>query len=302
MGRAGAGADEEATERASGGSDEGKHSGSREVIHGVDFSGARDAGDKVWIASAVVEGGLHIERCRSVADVLGTAKRVPTFEYLRDFLASEHRAVVGLDFSFGVPRAVTGADTWGEFLREFSFENSEAMVDTYVARTRERTDGERTYLKRATDTETGASSPYGFVVASQTFYGIGDVLRPLVLDDRVSVLPMDGPDARDDRPWLCEIYPAATLRDLGLPDEKYKNDEKYPGAHSRRERIVAGLREAGVTVADEEIAKRAIADSGGDALDSVVAAFAVFRALRDGRLTATNDPLGERVPEGHIYV
>lgn len=138
------------------------------------------------------------------------------------------------------------------------------------------------------------------VVSSQTLYGIRDVLRPLVREERVSVLPTDAPD--ETRPWLCEIYPAATLRELGLLPRKYKNDRKHPEAQRRRERIVAGLREAGVTTPGR-IAERVIADSGGDTLDSIVAVFAVFRALRDGRLPDTGEPLDERhLLEGHIYV
>jgi hypothetical protein len=280
----------------------------RSIIYGVDFSGARDAGSKIWIASAAVEAGgngLRIERCYPVADAIGTTERAPALEYLREFIARERRAVIGLDFSFGVPRAVADAPDWRAFACDFTFENVEEMVDTYVTRAREYTDGERTYLKRATDAATGASSPYGFVVVAQTLYGVRDVLRPLVCNERVSVLPMDDPsdsnDPDDERPWLCEIYPAATLRDLGLPNEKYKNDGKYPEARERRERIVAGLRDAGVTVTDD-IAATAIADAGGDALDSVVAALAVFRALDDGRLAAGTTPDERTGPEGHIYV
>jgi hypothetical protein len=275
----------------------------RRVVHGVDFSGAREAGAKISIASGVLEDGLRVERCRSVAEIIDTAKRGPALEYLREFLASERRAVVGLDFSFGVPRAVTSPEVgnWREFVHEFDFGGVEAMTDAYAERTRERTGGERTYLKRVTDTETGASSPYSFVVAAQTFHGIGDVLRPLALDDRVSVLPMDDPG--EDRPWLCESYPAATLRELDLPDERYKNDGKYADAQDRRERIVAGLRDAGLTVADEAIVETALADSGGDALDSIVAAFAVARALREGRPAASREAPDERSRlEGHIYV
>lgn len=37
--------------------------GAREIVHGVDFSGARDAGRKTWIASGVIGDGLRIERC-----------------------------------------------------------------------------------------------------------------------------------------------------------------------------------------------------------------------------------------------
>jgi hypothetical protein len=97
-------------------------------------------------------------------------------------------------------------------------------------------------------------------------------------------------------PTLIEVYPAATLRDLALPDRKYKE----PGSEARekRERILAGLCEWGVELPDE-IEEPILEDADGDALDSLVATVAAARAVEsefaveEGRY----DPL-----EGYIYV
>ena len=44
----------------------------RSRVYGIDFSGARDAGKKLWIAGGIAEGGrLRVERCASAAEWLG---------------------------------------------------------------------------------------------------------------------------------------------------------------------------------------------------------------------------------------
>ncbi|MWG35414.1 DUF429 domain-containing protein [Halomarina oriensis] len=276
-------------------------------IYGVDFSGAAAAGEKTWLAEARLEAdddgpdGLHVERCRSLADLAGTAERGPALAELVERLQRADAA--GLDFSFGLPVAVHDAEYWPEFLRWFpgEFDGPEDMQAVCSERVEYRTDGERTFVDRTTDEQVGASSPYHWLVAHQTFYGIRDVLGPLVTDGAAVVAPMQGRDGEtevDDRPTLCEVYPAATLRSLDLPSERYKDAsaadrEEY---RERRERILDGLPE--MLTLSESVRDAALDDEGGDALDAVLAASATCRASRDGF-----DPDREYHPvEGYIYV
>lgn len=266
-------------------------------VHGVDFSGAARAGEKVWIASATDAGdGLRVEAIRSAAAAFGT-DRATAHAGLREFVRSRGpEAAVGLDCSFGLPRSVHDAGSWLAFLDWFTerFDSPEAFQEACVERTRRRTGGERTYLKRHTDDRTGARSPYHWLVGPQTFYGVRDVIAPVA--EEVSVEPLA---PRLDAPSLLEVYPASTLRALDLPSQRYKGDSKHPAAPERRTEIVDGLREWGVAL-DDGIEPVLLTDSGGDALDSVVAAVAVARAARDGfavRAPDAYDPV-----EGYIYV
>ncbi|WP_255196936.1 DUF429 domain-containing protein [Halorarius litoreus] len=266
-------------------------------VHGVDFSGAARAGEKIWLASATDDGEtLRVESVRSAAEAFGP-DRETAHAGLREFVGSRDTdEAVGLDCSFGLPRGVHDADSWPAFVEWFAeaFDSPDALQGDLAERTKRRTGGERTYLKRRTDARTGARSPYHWLVGTQTFYGIRDIIAPLA--DCVSIEPLA---PRAEAASLLEIYPASTLRALDLPSQRYKNDATYPEAPARRETILDGLREWGV-VLDEELDAIVLNDSGGDALDSVVAAVAVARAARDDfevRDRDAYDPV-----EGYIYV
>lgn len=278
-------------------------------VVGVDFSGAARPGESVRVAEASLDDRLRVECCRSARAAFGASGREDVLAALVDHV--DGRGVVGVDCPFGLPRpvveALDGPTTWAETVRWVgeTFVDADEFAGRCKAATRAATDGERTYLRRATDGPVGAKSPYHFFTHRQAFHGVRDVLAPL-LDRGAGVAPMTGEPA-DGESTVVEVYPAGTLRRLELPDENYKtaSDE----ARRTRERILSGL-EAGdddpgaaggrpVTVADGRTRERVLADDGGDALDAVVAAVAAARAserdfaVDDGRY----NPL-----EGYVYV
>lgn len=262
-----------------------------EQILGVDFSGARDAGQKIWLTVCVERGGeLHVKSSVPAGTQFDATTRK---ECLRGLQRAVQRAdVVGLDFPFGLPATVHDRDDWRDvcaWLAE-SIVGPDDLQGRCVERARKATDGERSYLRRATDDSCGALSPYHWFVAAQTYYGIRNVLWPLVEDGAISVEPMD----RTGGTPVCEVYPAGTLRDVGLPAERYKDDTD--DARARRETIVEGLQLTPLSL--HGIEAHLIEDVGGDALDSVLAALAAWRASRD-----EFSPNGPWDPiEGHIFV
>jgi len=178
--------------------------------------------------------------------------------------------------------------------------------------------GEGTYDKRQTDAAVGARSPYGFIADTIAFYGMRDVLAPVL--DAVRVAPMDltaqtdpaaPTDPTDGRwrpevppgPTLVETYPAAVLDRLGLRRTIYKGggDEET----TRRRRNVTELAaEADISYNHEaELVDAVVADAGGDALDAVVACVGAFTAWdRDYEpdIAGFDDPDAVAV-EGYIY-
>lgn len=74
----------------------------RARVHGVDFSGARDAGRKVWVASGTMEGGvLRVEDCRRGDSLPGGGRDIARcLPALVEFIEGERTAGVGLDFPF----------------------------------------------------------------------------------------------------------------------------------------------------------------------------------------------------------
>jgi len=266
-----------------------------QTLHGIDFSGARQAGHDIWLAEATADGdGLYVEDCVSAADRFGVAERAPCLGTLCAFLRDAE--LVGMDFPFGVPAAVHDCDTWEESLEWVATVATD--VDGFEQACVARTDGDgsdRTYLLRETDGPVGAKSPYHWLVAGQTFHGIRDVLAPLARTESVCVQPMQS--AEDPgAATLLEVYPAATLATCSLPAREYKDDDGP--ARERRADIVDGLEAETPLELPTRVRSRLVDDAGGDALDAVVAALATYCAWR-----ADFEPDREwNTVEGHIYV
>ncbi len=269
-------------------------------IRGVDFSGSSSPGTDIWIAEGrCIDGRLRVERCQPAVDRFGVTDRVPVLRELRTLLASAE-GTTGLDFSFGLPapllpervETLTGGIEW--FVGTFDG-GADDMRDRLKKRARA-LPGDGVELKRRTDRTVGANSPYSFITYYQTLYGIREVLWPLVSEGAVRIPPVDPAGSRN----VIEIYPAGTLRRLGTVSREYKAGTD--DARSRRERIVERLTdpETGGPELDvsEPVRRRAIDDSGGDALDSVIAAAATARAV--AREFDPESGFDER--EGYIYV
>ena len=250
-------------------------------VYGVDFSGAIDAGTKIWIASGtIVENALKVEYCLEAKDLPGsTAERDQCLCSLRDFISAHKGGAFGFDFPFGLPRKVVKANNWEEFVLSFS----DYYTDPEQFRIACRTAACGPELKRATDIK--AETPwcaYNLRLYKQTYYGIRDVLAPLVREQLVCVLPMQS--ISPHIPWLFEICPASTVKKrLGITSS-YKGGpkEKHKEKYSVREHILHQMEETGdLVIPDSNLRLRILSNRHGDALDSVIAAFATFRAVHN---------------------
>jgi len=267
-------------------------------VHGVDFSGAADAGKRIWIASGVVSsGGLRIEQCRPARELPDSGRgRDQALAALRGFLGTQGSCAVGLDFPFSIPAELIQppAKSWEVFARSFAT----AYPNPVVFRSRCRAAGAGRELRRVTDYQTRTPfSAYNLRLYRQTYFGIRDLLAPLVADGSVCVLPMQRP--RPGRAWLLEICPASTLKRQDL----YRSYKGRSDRHrSARERIVQALEETeAVSFAATAVRSVVLKNAGGDALDSVVAAFATWRALGHPS-TLRAAPNSPYALQGRVYV
>ncbi len=267
-------------------------------VRGVDFSGSATPGQDVWLAEGRLDGDrLEVTRARPAAEAFDATAREPVLSALGETLRS--RGTTGVDVSFGMPAALlpaavddwVGAVAW--FRETFDGADADGMRETLKERARQQ-EGDGVEMKRRTDEAVRANSPYSFITHYQTLYGIRDLLAPAVADGAVSVPPMQPAGERN----VVEIYPAGTLRRLETVDEGYK--ESTDEAAAARAEILTALEAAPDVDVDlaEPVRKRAVADDGGDALDSVVAAVAAARAA----VRAFDPPTPFDPREGCIYV
>lgn len=256
----------------------------RDAIYGVDFSGARDAERKIWLARGLpADGSLHIETCQPLSELQPIIKGPRrAAEALVDLIRRQPRAAFALDFPFGLPSVLTGGllaprATWQGFIRDFqkTFPSPETFRESCRAASPL---GE---LRRATDAAARTPfSPYNLRLFRQTWLGIVQVLAPL--RDTACVPPMQ--PLQPDKPWLLEICPASTLKQMGL----YRRFPRYklPGEESRgvRKGILDAIGAAGPLTFARGVKRGILANSGGDALDSVIAALTAFKLLQAPRL------------------
>ena len=91
------------------------------TIYGIDFSGAKDAGNKIWISKAVpAKKTLLIKECFKARDLPDSGKsRDKCLKAIVRLIRDENNAVFGFDFPFGLPRDVMEEKKWNQLIRDF---------------------------------------------------------------------------------------------------------------------------------------------------------------------------------------
>jgi hypothetical protein len=243
-------------------------------ILGVDFSGASDAGRKIWVAEGrqAANGALEIISCIAAIDLPGggktPAEAVPA---LARHISALGQARVGCDFPFSLPRDLVAAPSWRSFALRYAAEYADA--DNFRALMRARQN--KVEHKRATDVI--AKTPfnsYNLRLYRQTWWGIAGLLRPLVARRLASVRPQQKTIA--GKPVLLEVCAACTLKSIDLYPPYKGKDAKHRRA---RQRILDGLIERGALAApDRRMRALLLENEGGDALDAVIGAIATAHA------------------------
>ncbi|HQU72205.1 MAG: hypothetical protein KDI06_02470 [Calditrichaeota bacterium] len=266
----------------------------RQIV-GVDFSGGQQAGNHIWITrGSVANGRLLIVDCRPARRLEnGGVKRGKALSALFEMINTLDDAAVGLDFSFSVPRDILQQQDWQTFVRGFS----ERFASPENFRNFCRGISDKPELKRVSDVESETPfSPYNLWIFRQTFYGIRDVLSPLLNRQKGCILPFQNHNC--PLPWIMETCPASLLKKIGLY-QAYKS--KQPAAQQQRARILEFVMQTfDIGLENELIRTTILNDTFGDALDSLLAATIVFRQLKrpEALLRLPRDPYSR---EGMVY-
>jgi hypothetical protein len=249
-------------------------------IFGVDFSGALDAGRKIWICQAQArDDRLYLNSLTPVMDLPShQMERDKAIAVLRAMIAESGVSVWGMDFPFSLAAAHMGYPTWEAFVRAFAsdYPNPELLrVRDHAWR----------YTDKATKTPLG---PTNLRIYRQTYYGIRDLLALLCVDDHpdkerwsdtagksaiARAIPMQAYDPALTA--LIEVCPTSTLRRMGTY-RAYKGT--VLSLKAERVRITTILEAVGVVWTDS---MRALIPNNADAdsLDAVIAAYAAWQAI-----------------------
>lgn len=267
-------------------------------VFGVDFAASKqDAGRDIWIAEgASIDDGLSIEGLAPAVDVLDgePTSRKATLAGLSDFIAKQEDAAFGLDFPFGVASNLAETADWVDFVTHFPDSLTVAVDEDgdrpakqlYDAVKAEVGDPKVVGVRESVEEEVEQGlSPTDWRMKELTFYGIRDVLQPLVEEagndsnpesDPVAVVPMESTESASV--VVFETYPSAVFSELGAESDGYKGRrEKHMQA---RQSNVAELEAAGVHFAEDDA--RVKARAYDDALDAVAACYATHKNVASG--------------------
>lgn len=136
----------------------------------------------------------------------------------------------------------------------------------------------------------------------QTFFGLRDVIGPLRQSKGTAVLPFQYRKLPTAERVVVECCPSSVLKQLGLPHQNYKQPNGGPLMRRRklvRHELLDGLAEH-VDITDR-FRRVVMRNSGGDALDAVIAAVGAARAVASADHAAiAAHPRYRR--EGRMYV
>ena len=276
------------------------------TVFGVDLSASASAAHrKTWITRATVTDGAVALDQPVPARALPSEpqSRDAVFDALRQTIAAaEPPAVVGLDAPFSLPEPIVAEPDWRAFLETVpdTFADADDFQTTCHRLTERATGGDRKEILRRCDERFDGLCPYNRFVFRITYHALQDLLVPLVRSDAAAAWPFQ-PGAATANRVLLETYPAAVLGSrLAVRSTTYKDAHDDPAF--RRAVLDQILASDAVAVDPHPTATAVrsaiIDDTGGDALDSLLAAWAAAAWVRGDRPTADH-----RAPpsEGFIH-
>lgn len=272
-------------------------------VIGVDFSGAKLAGNTIWIAKAAVSAPrLELLELHPISHHAGVAEREPALSHLVSMIRSSKDSLWAIDAPFGLPTAVMDRGScWEDLLEKVGRWRRGAYDFGLHLLARGRRVG-TPHVHRPTDRENKTPFDcYHYRIIYQTFHAMRDVLRPLSSDRQTAILPFQCGKLSRAKRVVVETCPSSTLKRLGLPHHTYKQPAGGALSAARRRtrhRILEGI-ERLIDVAPGE-RRKIMRDGGGDALDAVIAAAGAWQAwnVADHRAIARDE---QTCREGRIY-
>lgn len=275
----------------------------RRVV-GVDFSGAAKSGKTAWLAELDVSDAgqpLKLASLAPLGRLTGSDDRADVCGYLAERILSAESTLFGMDFPFGLPIGL-GLGQWPDQLSHVASFDGDAKDFGRSLVEVAKSLGETMHLRRVTDRETQTPFDcYHYRIIYQTFHGMRDVLNRVANDIETAVLPFQYERGGEAKRFVVEACPSSTLKRHGLPHQRYKQSGGKPpdAVHQKtRQVILSGIQPA---VEISPYQRRVIMrDSGGDALDAVLAGVGSWQAFQTDDHAAIAQH--RRYPtEGRVY-
>lgn len=264
-------------------------------------------------------GALQLVQLASLGKLAGSDDRTAVCRFLGEQISSSRATLWAMDFPFGLPVELGGEDWNTQLGMVENFEPEDASGNPAAMFGRQLSTIARQVvssgrIRRKTDIETSTPfDSYHYRIIYQTFHGMRDVLLPISKRAETAVLPFQYHRMPSARRIVVEACPSSFLKRWKLPHTRYKQSGGKPPTHvhrSNRLEILRGIdslpkvfpakgtscnqdssietdfsskdptKEVPCKIGMSSHRRRMIMqDSGGDALDAVLAGLGGWRSF-----------------------
>lgn len=253
---------------------------------GIDYSGGLNAGKKIWISEAeFLHNSIYVKSIYSMYNKFKIKTHKESNQRIIEIVEANPDAVFGFDFPFSIPFEAVNESTWHGFIKNFKEKYSDDHE--FRKKLRERFKGKD--IKRICDIEAKTPfSPYNLRIYKQTFFGISEILNPILILGNSSILPFDNPEA--NKSTIMEVCPASFLK---IRSSETKLPKAYKGNKDIHKRNRAEILEflmycLNLKFENLSLERMIIDDSEGDALDSLICIICSLRGLSYPELSKRN--------------
>ncbi len=263
---------------------------------GIDYSGGLQAGKKIWICEAdYLNDSIYIKSIYSIFHEFGLKSRLESNSKIIEIIENNEDAVIGFDFPFSLPNQALQDSNWKNFI--LNFKDNFSDENDFRSKMRNLFTGKE--IKRFCDIQAKTPfSPYNLRIYKQTFFGISEILKPLIILNNSTILPFDTP--KEGKNLIMEVCPASLLK---IRKDEIKWPQAYKGnkdIHRKKRSEILKIIEnyLNIEYSDSTIKSKILEDPEGDALDSLLCVICSLRGLSYPELSIKNEFYSK---EGFVY-
>lgn len=263
---------------------------------GIDYSASKKPANKIWVADCKLENNsIILNQIYSLKEKIKYNSLNSCNLYLVNLVKNNINYSFGFDFSFSIPDVFFPEHTWEELILVFK----KKWISANLFKENLLFLSDKKELKRSTEIEAKVPfSTYNLWIYKQTYYGITEILAPLLQANCCKIIPFQS--RKKNYPAILETCPASFLKfNSGDSDlSKYYKGKKE--ANLERRTMILEILENNFNLKynSNDFKNKILSNMDGDALDSLICAIIVIKRSYNNFEITKNSKLKK---EGYVY-
>jgi len=253
---------------------------------GIDYSASRFARKKIWISECETEKNkLLIKSTYSLEEISNKFTLQKCNTYIYDLVKQDKNSIFGFDFSFSIPDFFLKDSSWEDLI--FTFKKRWKTADDFKKDLLKKSGGKE--LKRDTEIESKVPfSTYNLWIYKQTYYGISEIIYPLLESKICNIIPFNKLDK--DIPSIMETCPASFLKFISEKNDLSKHYKGKNKENFENRKLILNLLEKNFSIkyTSDHLKNKILSDTEGDSLDSLLCGVCAMKGYLNLKNTMNN--------------